>query len=51
MKIGIAISIVTNMIPGEGGPTPSGTLLYNDDALTIQYFVNDSQTTAYSVKD
>lgn len=52
MKIGVGISIVTNLIKGEGGvgppPVTPVRFYFNDDALTMNYFADDAFTERYT---
>lgn len=50
MKIGIAISVVTNMIRGENPSTPGPPVTlfyYTDNAVTNAYYFDDALTLRY----
>lgn len=50
MKLGIALSVVVKLIEGEG-VIITDFRLFNNNAQSIEYFVNDALTMDYEVKD
>ena len=50
MQIGMGLSLAIEQVPGEGAAL-SDPRLFNNDALTNWYRVDDLLTIAYSVRD